>query len=62
MRKSFKWFLTASLAALAVIGCAKQGDLDKMAERMDGIENRVSALEDAVKKAEEGVSGPAVPD
>ena len=53
MRKSFKWFLTASLAALAVIGCAKQGDLDKMAERMDGIENRVSALEDAVKNLNE---------
>ena len=53
MRKSFKWIFTASLAAFAVIGCAKQGDLDKLGERIDGIENRVSALEDAVKQLNE---------
>ena len=58
MRKSFKWFFAAALCALVAIGCAKQGDLDKIVERVDGIENRVGALENAVKQLnEEDVPG-----
>ena len=53
MRKSFKWILTASLVAFAVIGCAKQGDLEKVVSRVDNIENRVGVLEEAVKQLNE---------
>lgn len=53
MRKSFKWFFAAALCASVAIGCAKQGDLDKIVERVDGIENRVGALENAVKQLNE---------
>ena len=52
MRKVFKWMFAAALA-LAAFGCAKQSDLDKIVERVDGIENRVGALENAVKQLNE---------
>jgi hypothetical protein len=36
-----------------VIGCAKQSDLNEVNNRLDGIENRVGVLEDAVKQLNE---------
>ena len=53
MRKSVKSFFAVTLAALAVIGCAKQSDLNEVNNRLDGIENRVGVLEDAVKQLNE---------
>lgn len=42
-----------SLAALAAIGCAKQSELEKISDRVDGIENRVSAVEATLKQLNE---------
>ena len=53
MRKSVKSIFAVACAALAVIGCAKQSELDKVSSRLDGIENRVSVLEEAVKQLNE---------
>ena len=53
MRKSVKSIIAVALTALAVIGCAKQSELDKVSSRLDGIENRVSVLEEAVKQLNE---------
>jgi outer membrane murein-binding lipoprotein Lpp len=53
MRKSVKSIIAVALAALAVIGCAKQSELDKVSSRLDGIENRVGVLEEAVKQLNE---------
>ncbi|MBQ2102865.1 MAG: hypothetical protein II479_04795, partial [Bacteroidales bacterium] len=53
MRKSVKSIIAVACAALAVIGCAKQSELDKVSSRLDGIENRVSVLEEAVKQLNE---------
>ena len=53
MRKSVKSFVAVALTALAVIGCAKQSDLNQVNNRLDGIENRVGVLEDAVKQLNE---------
>ena len=53
MRKCVKSIIAVALAALAVIGCAKQSELDKVSSRLDGIENRVGVLEEAVKQLNE---------
>ena len=53
MRKSVKSIIAVACTALAVIGCAKQSELDKVSTRLDGIENRVSVLEEAVKQLNE---------
>ncbi|MBQ3723003.1 MAG: hypothetical protein II851_04775 [Bacteroidales bacterium] len=53
MRKSIKWIIAVTFAAFAVIGCAKQGDLEKVVSRVDNIENRVGVLEEAVKQLNE---------
>ena len=53
MRKSVKSIIAVTLSVLAVIGCAKQSDLNEVNSRLDGIENRVSNLEDALKQLNE---------
>ena len=53
MRKSVKSIIAVACTALAVIGCAKQSELDNVNSRLDGIENRVSVLEEAVKQLNE---------
>ncbi len=53
MKKVIKWILAASFVAFAAISCAKQSDLDKMSERIDGIDNRLSTVEATLKQLNE---------
>ena len=53
MRKSFKMIFAASLVALAAVGCARKDALEEVIGRVDGIENRVTALENTLKQLNE---------
>ena len=50
MKKSIWTVLLTALVALVAVGCAKEADLSGLKEKVDGLDKRVTALEQAVEK------------
>ena len=50
MKKSIWTVLFTALVALVAVGCAKETDLSGLKEKVDGLDKRVTALEQAVEK------------
>ena len=50
MKKSIWTVLLTALVALVAVGCAKETDLSGLKEKVDGLDKRVTALEQAVEK------------